>query len=268
MNRGRGRGRGRGGDEMEEHRPDERWMASYMDMVTVLMCLFIVLFSMSAVDTQKYEKLRNSLATGFGVVDEGKVDTATGTVVPAAQVEGTAEALTDLQLAEKEVDKLTALKEHMNASLTAQGLGGTVSFVIDQRGLTVKLVGSQSYFLPDSPVLQEQTVRILAAIAPVLAPIPEEIAVEGHCANLITAYASTWELSSARATAVLRNLVEQGGVAGKRIAAIGYGSARQVNNDITEAEHQENRRVDVVVLSTDEDRIRALIPQVLQTRGQ
>jgi chemotaxis protein MotB len=267
VSRGRVRGRSRVGST-EEHRTDERWMASYMDMVTVLMCLFIVLFSMSTVDTQKYEKLKNSLATGFGAVNVGKVDTATGVVVPAAQADKQAEGFNDLQLAEKEVDKLTALRDRMNANLTAQGLGGTVSFVIDQRGLTVKLVGSQSYFLPDSPVLQEQTVRILASIAPVLAPIPEEIAVEGHCANLITGYASTWELSSARATAVLRNLVEQGGIAGKRIGAVGYGSARQVNNDITEAEHEENRRVDVVVLSADEDKIRALIPQVLKARGQ
>lgn len=268
MSRGRSRGRGRGGEEIEEPRPDERWMASYMDMVTVLMCLFIVLFSMSVVDTQKYEKLKNSLATGFGVVNEGKVDTATGVVVPAAQVDGTAEGSSDLKLAEKQVDKLAALKERMNANLTTQGLDGTVSFVIDQRGLTVKLVGSQSYFMPDSPVLQDQTLRILAAIAPVIAPIPEEITVEGHAANGITAYASTWELSGARAIAVLRNLIEQGGVAGKRIGAVAFGSARQVNDDITEAEHEENRRVDVVVLSAEEDKIRALIPQVLAARGQ
>jgi chemotaxis protein MotB len=259
--------RGRSRPKLEEHHVDERWMASYMDMVTVLMCMFIVLFAMSSVDTDRYQKLRNSLATGFGVVDEGKVDTAKGVVVPADQANLDKQGFNDLQLAEKEVDKLTALRDQMNANLNAQGLGGTVSFVIDQRGLTVKLVGSQSYFLPDSPVLQEQTIRILASIAPVIAPIPEEIAVEGHCANLITGYASTWELSSARATAVLRNLVEQGGVAGKRIGAVGFGSARQVNNDQTEAEHEENRRVDVVVLSDEPDKIRALIPQVLKARG-
>lgn len=262
----RGRGRKRGGGGMEEHHVDERWMASYMDMVTVLMCLFIVLFAMSTVDVKKYDELKNSLATGFGQVDHGKIDNSVG-VVDKTGVPTEKQDVSDLQAAEREVDKLAALKAQMNANLTAQGLGGTVSFVIDQRGLTVKLVGSQSYFLPDSPVLQEQTVRILGAIAPVIAPIPEEIAVEGHCANLYTAYASTWELSSARSTAVLRDLVETGGVAGKRIGAVGYGSARQVNNDQTEAEHEENRRVDVVVLSDQSEKIRALIPQVLKARG-
>lgn len=264
MSRGRKK---RGGGGMEEHHVDERWAISYMDMVTVLMCLFIVLFSMSSVDTNKYEKLKNSLATGFGQVDVGSIDTAKGVVVPADQANKEAEGFNDLQLAEKEVDKFTALKEQMNANLNGQGLGGTVSFVIDQRGLTVKLVGSQSYFQPDSPVLQDQTIQILHAIAPVIAPIPEEISVEGHCADAYTAYSSTWELSSARATAVLRNLVESGGVAPKRIMAVGFGAARQVNSDQTEAEHEENRRVDVVVLSDQPEKIRALIPEVLKARG-
>ena len=181
MSRGRGRKKSGG---FEEHHVDERWMASYMDMVTVLMCLFLVLFSMSSVDTNKYEKLRNSLATGFGAVDAGKVDTAKGVVVPAVQADQTKEGFSDIQLAEQEVDRLTGLKDQMNANLAGAGLSGTVSYVIDQRGLTVKLVGSQAYFLPDSPVLQDETTRILGAIAPVIAPIPEQIAVEGHCANL------------------------------------------------------------------------------------
>lgn len=237
-----------------------------MDMVTVLMCMFIVLFAMSTVDTKKYEELRNSLATGFGAVNVGKVDTAKGVVVPAEQVNEDKQGFNDLQLAKKEVEKLTALRDRMAKNLSVKGLGGTVTFVIDQRGLTAKLVGSKSYFLPDSPVLQPQTKQILGAIGPVVAGIPQEISVEGHAANLLTAYSSVWELSSARATAVLRSLVEESGVAGKRIAAVGYGSARQVNQDKTEAEHEENRRVDVVILSDQPEKIRALIPQVLAAR--
>ena len=75
------RGRKKHTEEHEEHGPDERWMASYMDMVTVLMCMFIVLFAMSTVDAKKFDLLRNSLATGFGQTDIGKLDTAKGTVL-------------------------------------------------------------------------------------------------------------------------------------------------------------------------------------------
>ena len=70
----------------EDEHPDERWMASYMDMITVLMCMFIVLYAMSTVDQDKYVALRNSLATGFGQTELGAIDSASGTVVPVDQV--------------------------------------------------------------------------------------------------------------------------------------------------------------------------------------
>ena len=83
--RGGGRGRSKKSNDEAEH-PDERWMASYMDMITVLMCMFLVLFAMSTVDQQKYIALKNSLATGFGEVKSQKVDTASGTVVTTDEV--------------------------------------------------------------------------------------------------------------------------------------------------------------------------------------
>src|SRR5690606_16391506 len=78
-----GRSRRRRSAGHGESGPDERWMASYMDMVTVLMCLFIVLYAMSSVDQGKFQALRDSLATGFGVDETHFADTAQGIVVPA-----------------------------------------------------------------------------------------------------------------------------------------------------------------------------------------
>ena len=69
-------------------------MASYMDMVTVLMCMFIVLYAMSSVDQHKFEQLRASLATGFGTVETATVDTAEGTVVAAENVNAEGESFT------------------------------------------------------------------------------------------------------------------------------------------------------------------------------
>ena len=94
---GRVSGRRRPRKKPEAHHVDERWMASYMDMVTVLMCLFIVLYAMSTVDANKFEKLRNSLATGFGTVASETVDTASGTVVPPEFVDKDLEAFAAVQ---------------------------------------------------------------------------------------------------------------------------------------------------------------------------
>jgi chemotaxis protein MotB len=242
-------------------------MASYMDMVTVLMCMFIVLFAMSTVDQDKFDKLRNSLATGFGAVATQTVDTASGTVVPPEQLNKDAEAFAAVDLALKEVDRLTALREQMESALKAVQLDANVEFQITERGLTVKLVGSQAFFMADRPELTQRASQVLDTIAPILAPAGLEIMVEGHAANGITAYPSTWELSSARSVNVLRHLVDQGGLAPGRIGAVAFGSARQVNDDSTEELMELNRRVDVVVLSDQPEDIRALIPEALRLRA-
>ncbi|WP_445155238.1 OmpA/MotB family protein [Arthrobacter sp. Hor0625] len=269
-------GRRRPRKKPEAHHVDERWMASYMDMVTVLMCLFIVLYAMSTVDANKFEKLRNSLATGFGTVASETVDTASGTVVPPEFVDKDLEAFSAVQsedkktqdaaleAAKKEVDRLKALEKKMKAGLAAAGLSQNVEFQIDQRGLTVKLVGSQAFFDPDRPELTPRASRVLEIISPILRPAALEIMVEGHAAKGITAYPSTWELSSARAVNVLRYMVDRGGIPQQRIGAVAFGSARQVNDDSTPELMERNRRVDIVVISDKPDVVRALIPKALQ----
>ena len=273
-------GRRRPRKKPEEHHVDERWMASYMDMVTVLMCLFIVLYAMSTVDANKFEKLRNSLATGFGAVASETVDTAEGTVVPPELVDENLEAFAAMQSADpaaapdaleaalKEVDRLRALEEQMKAGLAAAGLTENVEFQIDQRGLTVKLVGSQTFFAPDRPELTGRASQVLTIISPILGPAALEIMVEGHAANGVTAYPSTWELSSARSVNVLRFMVDRGGIAPGTIGAVAFGSARQVNDDSTPELMELNRRVDIVIISDQPDVVRALIPEVLKLSGK
>lgn len=267
MSQGRKTGRKRRGKPEESH-PDERWMASYMDMVTVLMCMFIVLYAMSTVDDDKYVKLRDSLATGFGQVEVGKIDTASGFIVPPSEV-GTEGALakTSLDLALAEVDRLTGLKEAMKQGLDAKGLAANVQFQVDQRGLSVKLVGSQSFFQPDSPELSARAAEVLNTIAPVVRSSGLDTSVEGHAANAITNYPSVWELSAERAVGVVRYLVETQGIAGPKVSAIGYGSSRSVNDNSTEPLRELNRRVDIVVLSDQPETVRALIPEALKARA-
>ena len=263
--------RKRGGlqEEQVEH-VDERWMASYMDMVTVLMCMFIVLFSMSSVDADKFDKLKNSLATGFGASEVGSVDTAEGVVVPADRTGEEGEPveipLTPLELAKEEVDELEALKEHMRINLVGNGLEHAVEFKIDERGLTIRLVGSETFFASNSVALAGVAPVVLDSVSPVLAGTSYEIAIEGHADSRAPGapFATNWELSSGRATQVLRRLVESGGVAQERVGAIGFGSARPMATGDTEAAMAANRRVDIVVISDQPESVRALIPTVLQ----
>lgn len=255
-------------EEPEEHENEERWMASYMDMVTVLMCMFIVLFAMSTVDQKKFEALKNSLATGFGQVKTEKIDTASGVVVPPAQVDQKGDT-TDLQLAKQEAQNLERIRDAIQAALTRDGLQDAVQMKIDARGLTIGLVGSSTFFDSNHAELSATAVRVLDDIGPVIGPEVYQVSVEGHAdvRQPGAPYPTNWELSAGRATSVLRHLVESDAFPAERIAAVSFGSARPMANatGTTDQDLALNRRVDVVVLSSQPDRIRELIPQALQT---
>ncbi|MGN8051376.1 OmpA/MotB family protein [Curtobacterium sp. 22159] len=311
--RGRGRGRGgrKGGGHDEAEHPDERWMASYMDMITVLMCMFLVLFAMSTVDQQKYIELKNSLATGFGEVKSQKVDTASGTVVTKDEVENgsgysidkshadhssassgekdsnaeagagttatadptsaavpTAATKADLAAAKRELDDLTAIEAAIKANLAAAGQTSNVQFTVDARGLTVRLVGSETYFTTNSADLSDQAKRIMDAIAPVLRTSGHDVSVEGHAdqRNSTAPYATNWELSAARATGVLRDLVERGGMPSAHIQSVGFGSSRPLAKGGSDADLTLNRRVDIVVLSNQDQDVSALMPALAKAQ--
>ncbi|AMM19713.1 hypothetical protein AX769_05565 [Frondihabitans sp. PAMC 28766] len=302
-----------GAEDHGDDHPDERWMASYMDMITVLMCMFIVLFAMSSVDADKFAALKESLATGFGVSHTKFVDTSSGTVVkpdqatkkgagysasktdaktataangvkatnsdaagsasstakstqtatqPAALT--TAQVAQNTKLATKEVDDLTSIEKQIAKNLQAQGLTNDVQFVLDSRGLTVRLVGSETFFGSNSATLSPMAELVMNAIAPVLKGANHNVSVEGHADSRDSAapYPTNWELSAARATGVLRDLVERGGMPADRIQSVGFGSSRPLASGTTDADLAKNRRVDIVVLSNQTDDVNALIPKI------
>ncbi|MCY0903391.1 OmpA/MotB family protein [Arthrobacter sp. H14-L1] len=287
------------GKPAEQH-ADERWMASYMDMVTVLMCMFIVLYAMSSVDANKFERLKNSLATGFGVEQTTKVDTATGVVVPPDKVKSEAEGfagpalvqasaapavaspavsapavagqpeVTRTELAQKEVARLTALRDKMAANLAAIGMTAAAKFQIDERGLTVRLVSSETFFMPDDAHLTAPTKAVLDAIAPVLAEVSLDVSVEGNAALVPESIPNPqyWEISAARATNVVRHFIDADGIAQQRMAAVSFGAARPVGTSTAADDLAKNRRVDIVVLSDQPESVRSLIPQLLKSAGQ
>lgn len=260
---GRRRGGGGGGGGGHDTSGSGRWMVSYMDMVTVIMCLFIVLFAISSVDQDKYQELKSSLAAGFGTIEGA--DVVEATIDTPGSIERV-DIETDIERAMAEVDKLAALRDAMSEDLEAHGKSDTVRFEIDERGLTVRLVSADTFFAPGSAELTEEALFVLRIVGPVLAPTVYEIQVEGNADYLATVgsqYPTNWELSSSRATAVLRHMVEQSGLTDHRVGAIGFGSARPLAEGTSPEALAANRRVDIMVLSAQPEAVRALIPDVL-----
>jgi chemotaxis protein MotB len=293
---GHGRGR-RGGGHEEEHVNHERWLVSYSDMITVLMALFIVLFAISQVDQEKYIALRSSLAAGFGDGSvtsaalsgtDGIMDgTAGATDGPDAGTAGMVSADAGLGLqaanpspaieqqqagvdpavlaaAQAEVAHLEQVKQQILQALTSHGLQNSVRFRVDERGLVLGLVADDVFFAQGSAQLTPTAQAVLNVASPTLVALQESISVEGH-ANTVPIsgrYATNWELSSDRATQVLRHLVEVDGMPGTRIQAVGFGDTRPLVGGTGEDAMTANRRVDMVVLSAEPEAVRALLPAV------
>lgn len=259
MSRGR---RKLAGPPADEHM-DERWAVPYGDMLTVLMCLFIVLFAMSSVDQGKFEKLKESLATGFGTETSETVDAAEGVVVPPELVNSEAAGFTDMDLAMQEVAELRALEDAVAKELASKGLSETVRFVTDERGLTVRMMSTEAFFNPNVATLTDEAAQVLSSVAPVLSGSGRDIGVEGHTQAIpyTYPYMTGWELSSARSVNVVRYLVENGAVKPEKITPSGFGESRPLTPGNTEEEKRLNRRTDIVIASDEADRVKALIPE-------
>ncbi|MFT0847541.1 flagellar motor protein MotB [Actinomycetaceae bacterium L2_0104] len=266
----------------EQHASEERWAISYMDMVTVMMCLFIVLFAISQVDQQKFEQLSKSLGAAFGgdasqlqILDgnPGILDGQEGTqseseplsveqMLAASQMPGDDAA----QIAREEIANMQDLKEQLQSDLEALDLADEVSFRYTDRGLVVGLVTENVFFQPSQADLSETTVRVLDTIAPRIRDLPNEIAVEGH-ANVLppnASYETNWELSVDRATKVTRHFTERGGIPGNRILATGFGDTRPLVTGKDPESLAMNRRVDIVVVTTATGEARDQLGQMVE----
>lgn len=245
-------------------------MASYLDMITVLMCTFLVMFAMSSVNAAKFNQLKNSLQTGFGVVKTQKVDTASGVVVPPKDATKTdPKDLAPIALAKIELDRLKDLQAQIERSLAKKGLDKDVSFTIDQRGLTVGLIGNTTFFHTNLADLTPSAKQVIATIAPIIAHAGNRISMEGHADQRppLPPYPTNWELAAARAVSVLREL-DSAGVPGDRLDAVSYGDTHAAVNGSSSSALAQDRRVDVVVLSDQPEAVRQLIPLLLKGQGE
>lgn len=278
--------------EEEHDEGSERWLVTYADMVTLLMVLFIIMFAMSTVDTEKYRALKNGLADGFGrslsilngasprLDDRGAVEPATASYdklieeLPTnerAQVQRVLERHDRLRNerayadARHEVDHLTATWRRMQQALRERGLADDVQASIDERGLVVSLVSRHVVFRPDVADLTARGRRILDTLAPVLARLTEPIEIDGHTNQVKVRpryYPTDWELSSARAVTTLRYLQEHRLLPARRLTASAFGHTRPLVDPSLPGSQEVNKRVDIVVLSQAPAETRARFAQV------
>jgi len=271
--------------EHDEHEANhERWLLTYADMITLLMVLFIVLFAISVVDKKKFAELADGLShnldattkvlpAGTGVMDGGSspvndqgqlAGSPPGAIAPVPQID-LAKPISPEQaqqlkqdadkqnLLKQEQESLAEAEKQIEAALQVKGLTNSAKLQITSRGLVVSIVTDQVLFDTGQAELKPVGQQVLDAVAPALRNLPNEVSIEGYTDNVpITGgpFESNWELSAVRATTVLRYLVANDGLPAGRLSATGYADTRPIVPNDSPAHQQQNRRVEVVVLST------------------
>jgi len=290
-------------EEHEEHVNHEAWVIPYADMLTLLMCLFLVLFAIGRTDESKAKLAAQSIksqldGTGPVVALGGEGDKPiiggngvldnTGAAVPTTAMGGldpfivsprtppptdetgdttagdettTTTSPGDRALADEAaetaesqfaVQSLEAVEQFLQAAAAANGIGDQLGFSLEARGLVLTIVTDQVLFEAGQAALQSSGVTILDLVSTALAEIPNRISIEGHTDSRpisTSRFPSNWELSTARATSVLRYLIDVHHLDGARLSAAGYADTRPIDDNATAAGAVRNRRVEIVVLA-------------------
>ena len=256
-------------EEHEEHVNHEAWVIPYADMLTLLMALFLVLFAIGRTDLEKFKKLAESFRSQFGNGDSAQVISIGGGTGDSPLDGGTGVLSEDGANADTPVEVKAALAEYVKkqAEDAKEGLkdvedaiaqqagqanlADKLAFRFEGRGLVLSLVNDGVLFKAGDATLQPGGMEVLQLVMSSLQDIPNNLSIEGHTDSRPISnnrFASNWELSTTRATSVLRYMEEQGFAKG-RLSASGYGDTRPVaGNDTAEGQAQ-NRRVEIVIES-------------------
>jgi chemotaxis protein MotB len=212
----------------------DRWLVSYADFVTLLLAFFTTLYASSTVDASKMAPLSASLHDAFAI--ETAAAPSDGHPTPVEVVKRS-HTLDDIRLTlEKQLAQ--AVQDH-DADVS-----------VDPRGLVVSMPDDAAFPVGSTDV-SPAALGMIGKIADTVRAVPNAIRIEGHTDDVpirTARYGSTWELSTARASAVVAYLVENVGIDPTRLSAAGYGEFHpRVAND-SSLNRARNRRIDIIIL--------------------
>jgi chemotaxis protein MotB len=243
-----------------------KWMVTYSDMVTLILVFFILLFSMSQIDTTKFqvisESFRNRMIFDFSPSPVPMEN-------PSTEEKGqTSNELDEQPLPvdeeEKETgenddtsqtnDSLDDLMVEVENYLDQNELNNVVSANRSERGVVLVLQDS-ILFDPGEADILPSALPFLTKVGNLLSQIDNQVKVEGHTDNVPMSsyrFPSNWELSGARASSVVRFLVEENGLPENRFAIAGYSDTRPVASNDNAVNRSKNRRVEIVIIENSQ----------------
>lgn len=256
-------------EEHEEHVNHEAWVIPYADMLTLLMGLFLVLWAIGNQDLAKMKEFAQGFSSemgisqpldgGGGVLADGVAATPTTTTIAlsASQLTEARAALTregEARSAAADAQaQLSQAEQVIRDQAVRSGIDTAITFRREDRGLVVSIVSDDVLFAPGAADLRMDGSTALDALAVALVSLPNRVSIEGHTDDVPISsgrFPSNWELSTARASVVLRYLVDRHQMDPARLVAGGYAEQRPLGTNSTADGRARNRRVDIAVLSS------------------
>jgi chemotaxis protein MotB len=250
----------------EEHANHERWLVSYADFITLLFAFFVVLYSSSQVDKRKVGQLSLAIQVAFqqmGVFETSNTKMPLSTSEPMpfqdAQLIENVVRTQDLSRVAQPQGALSnaitggemmSIQKEIEQALAPEIRSHVVQLKEQREGLVISL-REIGFFESGSASLRSSSLASLDRLADVLKPRVEMLRIEGHTDNVpihTSEFKSNWELSTGRATELIKLFITKYDFSPDRLAAAGFAEYHPVDSNATEEGRAHNRRVDIVVL--------------------
>ena len=225
------------------------WLTTFNDLMTLLMVFFVLLFSMSSINTDKIIELQYSLQSGLGILKEGEM---TSISIKESQ------PIKDMSHIGTQAEGLRSPDDKIIETSTSDILENLLSDLEIQVTLChpgVRLTfEDRLLFEFGKAAIRPEGFALLDKIATILKKVPDAVRVEGHTDNIpihTKRFPSNWELSVARAVNVVKYFAKVGKINPRKLSAVGYGESRPVAQNDTPANRAKNRRVEILLIRED-----------------
>ena len=229
-------------DQIDNKSP--AWMTTFGDMMTLLLVFFVLMYSFSVMDLEKFDGFISALQARLGVLEGGRTITDEEQISRGSMGE-------DFNPSRENLHRVMG---DMTRYVEEKGLEENVELEMTERGLVVRVTGRVLYEIGRAEILPEGR-ELLGELVVNISDIPNNVMVEGHTDNWPISteeFPSNWELSTARATNVVRFLIEEHNLDADRLSAAGYSEYRPLVPNTTPENRAENRRVAIVILNGNE----------------
>jgi chemotaxis protein MotB len=238
--------------EAEDHVCPEgapAWLATMGDLMSNLLVFFVLMLSFANTDKRIFLETMQSIQTAFGVIDTNAAQGFDSkSIIEWSQQPSAPCEVSRMDQPSQAPSMDQKIMQQVQQAIAANGLSRVVEASASERGVIVRVKGN-ALFKPASDQLLPISFVFLDEIIRIAQEFPYELSIEGHTddSNIDSVrFPTNWHLSTARSIAVLRYMIDRGGIDPSRVAVSGFGSTRPLVPNDSPENRAANRRVEFV----------------------